>query len=171
MIPQINIGLSAWSSQTTIFYHSECVVLHAILSYDHLQLKNWNHVRHLEFLTNTIGIRQLKCLCQPSNGDMLCVRLTRIIFVCLTCAMCTHVLHEFDLVRGSPTQIMAQIRTSERHHGIDARLLSLKWGIGLEKARDTIKHTTQYNIRSAILPLTRRYRTDLLSQRLKRLST
>jgi len=80
-------------------------------------------------------------------------------------------LHEFDLVRGSTTQIMAQIRTSERHHGIDARLLSLKWGIGLEKARDTIKHTTQYNTRSAILPLTRRYRTDLLSQRLKRLST
>jgi len=72
-------------------------------------------------------------------------------------------LHEFDLVRGSPTQIMAQIRTSERHHEIDARLLSLKWGIGLEKARDTIKHTTQYNIRSAILPLTRRYRTDLVS--------
>jgi len=87
-----------------------------------------------------------------------------------SCDVCA-CLHEFDPVRGSPTQIMAQIRTSERHHGIDARLLSLKWGIGLEKARDTIKHTTQYNIRSAVLPLTRRYRTDLLSQRLKRLST
>jgi len=65
-------------------------------------------------------------------------------------------LHEFDFVQGSPTQLMAQIRTSERHHGVDARLLSLKWGIGLEKARDTIKHTTQYNIRSAILPLTQK---------------
>jgi len=28
-------------------------------------------------------------------------------------------LHEFDFVQGSPTQIMAQIRTSERHHGVD----------------------------------------------------
>jgi len=80
-------------------------------------------------------------------------------------------VHEFDLLQNSPGQIIAQIRTSERHHGIDAKLLSLKWGIGLEKARDTIKHTIQYNIRSVILPLTRRYRTDLLSQRLRRLNT
>ena len=66
---------------------------------------------------------------------------------------------------------MAQIRTSKRHHGVDAELLSLKWGIGLEKAKNTIRHTTQLNVRSALLPLTRRYRTDLLSQRLKRLTT
>jgi len=59
-------------------------------------------------------------------------------------------LHEFDFVQGSPTQIMAQIRTSERHHGIDASLLSLKWGIGLEKAKDTLRNTTQLNIRSAL---------------------
>jgi len=78
-------------------------------------------------------------------------------------------LHEFDF--GSPTQIMAQIRTSERHHGVDASLISLKWGIGLEKAKATLRNTTQLNIRSALLPLTRRYRTDLLSQRLRRLNT
>jgi len=35
-------------------------------------------------------------------------------------------LHVFDFVQGSPTQIMAQIRTSERHHGVDASLISLK---------------------------------------------
>jgi len=34
-----------------------------------------------------------------------------------------------------------------------------------------LKNTTQLNIRSALLPLTRRYRTDLLSQRLRRLNT
>jgi len=79
-------------------------------------------------------------------------------------------LHEFDFVQGSPTQIMAQIRTSERHHGVDVSLNSLKWGIGLEKAKDTLRNTTQLNIRSALLPLTRRYRTDLLSQRLMRLT-
>jgi len=79
--------------------------------------------------------------------------------------------YEFDLLQGSPTHIMAQIRTSDRHHGVDANLLSLKWGIGLEKAKDTLRNTTQLNIRSALLPLTRRYRTNLLSQRLRRLNT
>ena len=60
--------------------------------------------------------------------------------------------------------------TNKRHHGTDATLLSRKWGIGLKTAQDTLKSTTQMNIRSAVLPLTRRYRTDLVSQRLKRLS-
>ena len=79
--------------------------------------------------------------------------------------------HEFDILQGSPTHIISQIRTSERHHGVVAELLSLKWGIGLEKGKNTIKNTTQLNVRSALLPLTRRYRTDLLSQRLRRLNT
>jgi len=34
--------------------------------------------------------------------------------------------YELDLLQGSPTHIMAQIRTSDRHHGVDANLLSLK---------------------------------------------
>jgi len=78
--------------------------------------------------------------------------------------------HDFDRLQGSPMQIIAQILTSERPHGVDASLLSLKWGIGLEKAKNTVQNTTQLNIRSAILPLTRRYRTVLSSQRLRRLN-
>ena len=85
--------------------------------------------------------------------------------------LCLCDFYDFDRLQKSNTHTMAQIRTSKRHHGVDADLLSLKWGIGLEKARNTLKHTTQMNIRSALLPLTRRYRTDLLSQRLKRLTT
>ena len=108
-------------------------------------------------------------------GDIiLCVRLMCVLCVCLTCVYlnCMKCLHEFDLLQGSPTHIIPQIRTSERHHGIDASLLSLKWGgVGLEKAKNTINNTTQLNIRSAVFPLTRRYRTDLLSQRLRRLNT
>ena len=61
--------------------------------------------------------------------------------------------------------------SGERHHGTDPHLLARKWGIGLNKAKQTLECTTQQNIRSAILPLTRRYRTDLLSQRLRRLSS
>ena len=86
------------------------------------------------------------------------------------CDMCLHDFYDFGHLQESSTHDIAQIRTSKRHHGVDADLLSLKWGIGLEKAKNTIKHTTQLNVRSALLPLTRRYRTDLLSQRLKRLS-
>ena len=66
--------------------------------------------------------------------------------------------------------MVADVISNKRHHGTDVNLLSRKWGIGLKKAKDTIAKTTQMNIRSALLPLTRRYRTDLLSQRLKRLS-
>jgi len=82
-------------------------------------------------------------------------------------------LHEFDLLQGSPTNIISQIRTSERHHGVDASLLSLKWGDRTREGKEYDKkhHTTQHNVRSALLPLTRRYRTDLLSQRLRRLNT
>ena len=60
--------------------------------------------------------------------------------------------------------------TNERHHGVKSELLAQKWGIGLEKARQTLKATTQHAVRSAVLPLKRRYRTDLLSQRLRRLN-
>ena len=61
--------------------------------------------------------------------------------------------------------------TDNRHHGMSPELLAQKWGIGIEKAKHTIRGTTQDSIRSAILPLTRRYRTDFMSQRLRRLST
>jgi len=83
------------------------------------------------------------------------------------CDLCLYDFYDFGQLQESS---IAQIRTSKRHHGVDANLVSL-WGIGLEKAKNTLKHTTQMNIRSALLPLTRRYRTDLLSQRRKRLST
>ena len=85
--------------------------------------------------------------------------------------LCLCDFYDFDRLQENHTHTIAQIHTSKRHHGVNADLLSLKWGIGFEKTKNTIKHTTQMNVRSALLPLTRRYRTDLLSQRLKRLNT
>jgi len=76
-------------------------------------------------------------------GDIiLCVRLMCVLCVCLTCVYlnCMKCLHEFDLLQGSPTHIIPQIRTSERHHGIDASLLSLKWG-GLDSRRPRTRLT------------------------------
>ena len=60
--------------------------------------------------------------------------------------------------------------TDKRHHGISADLLARKWGIGIDKATLILQFTTQNTVRSALKPLTRRYRTDLLLQRLRRLN-
>ena len=68
--------------------------------------------------------------------------------------LCLCDFYDFDRLQENHTHTIAQIRTSERHHGVNADLLSLKWGIGVEKAKNTIKHTTQMNVRSAFLPLT-----------------
>ena len=56
-----------------------------------------------------------------------------------------------------------------RHKGpVTPQLLQRQWGIGIETARRTIENTTQLAIRSAVHPLRRRYRTDLLSLHYRR---
>ena len=57
-----------------------------------------------------------------------------------------------------------------RRHGISAHLLARKWGIELDKAKWTLQSATQDNVISALKPLTWRYRTDFLSQRLRLLN-
>ena len=100
----------------------------------------------------------------------MCVSVSELYDVC-SYDLCLYEFYDFGYLQDSSTHDIAQISASKRHHGVDANLLSLKWGIWLEKVKNTLNHTTQMNVRSALLPLTRRYRTDLLSQRLKRLST
>jgi hypothetical protein len=51
-------------------------------------------------------------------------------------------------------------RSNERHSAVTPEILSERWSIGLAQAKQTIKVTTQRGVRSAILPLSRRYRTD-----------
>lgn len=50
--------------------------------------------------------------------------------------------------------------SKERHKKLTAKSISDLWCIGLKRARATIDATTQTGIRSAILPLSRRYRAD-----------
>ena len=49
--------------------------------------------------------------------------------------------------------------TDKQHYGISSYMLSRKWDIGLDKANCNLQSTTQYNVRSALNPLTRRYIT------------
>ena len=129
------------------------------------------------------SIKKGKGLMKPARNVMMTVSSTCPNLCPTTIFRDDKMVHEFDraLANEGISQGLLDERlmsscnvnatfTSERHHGTDPSLLAKKWGIGLQKAKDTLKCTTQLNIRSAILPLTRRYRTDLLSQRLRRLS-
>ena len=48
----------------------------------------------------------------------------------------------------------------ERHRLHTAQSIAEIWNIGLQKAKQTIEASTQNGIRSALMPLTRRYRSD-----------
>jgi len=50
--------------------------------------------------------------------------------------------------------------SNKRHSQVTSEQLSERWNIGLTQAKNTLQVTTQRGIRSAILPLSRRYRTD-----------
>ena len=50
--------------------------------------------------------------------------------------------------------------SNDRHKKLTAESISELWGIGKSRAMATIDATTQFGTRSAILPLSRRYRAD-----------
>ena len=52
-----------------------------------------------------------------------------------------------------------------RHSSVSPQDLSERWLIGLKKAKDTIKNTTQRILRSALLPLAQRYRANRMYER------
>ena len=60
---------------------------------------------------------------------------------------------------------------SDRHSTVSPENLSKKWKIGLETARKTLRVTTQQGIRTAVTPITRRYRVDNLALHRNRLNS
>jgi hypothetical protein len=66
--------------------------------------------------------------------------------------------HDDDITLDVP--LPKTFATSKRHANVTAQELSELWLIGLTQAHETIKVTTQNCIRSAVLPLSRRYRAD-----------
>ena len=56
-------------------------------------------------------------------------------------------------------------QSPSRHSSVSPQDLSERWFIGLKKDKDTIKNTTQQILRSALLPLARRYRADRMYER------
>ena len=60
---------------------------------------------------------------------------------------------------------------TQRHSAVTPERISDIFGCGLETAKATLRVTTQHGVRSAVHPLRRRYRTDLLSLKYRRLGT
>ena len=52
------------------------------------------------------------------------------------------------------------ILSNERNTSITSDQLGHRWNIGMKQAQQTLRVTTQRGVRKAILPLSRRYRTD-----------
>ena len=50
--------------------------------------------------------------------------------------------------------------SNERHSSVMPQDLSERWMIGLDQAHHTLKKTTQFLVRTAVLPLSRRYKAD-----------
>ena len=60
----------------------------------------------------------------------------------------------------SDVQITHTFQSSDRHLYVTAQDLSERWGISISTSTNTSKKTTQKFLRSAVLPLSRRYRMD-----------
>ena len=65
---------------------------------------------------------------------------------------------------------MAMVNTRARHTELSVEEVSRKFGVGLETARKTLKATAQFGIRHAVHPLSRRYWTDVMQSKRKRLN-
>jgi hypothetical protein len=78
---------------------------------------------------------------------------------------------------ASPPRQISQVKTEAqdlppiktfqskgRHSSVSPEDLSKRWQIGLEQSKETLKRTTQRVIRSAVMPLARRYRADRMFQ-------
>ena len=60
----------------------------------------------------------------------------------------------------SDVTITQTFQSSDRHSDVKAQDLSERWGISISTAANTLKKTTQKSLYIAVLPLSRRYRTD-----------
>ena len=69
-------------------------------------------------------------------------------------------LRTVSSTRQQDVPIVPTFQSKSRHSDVTASDLSERWCISLFQATETLKRTTQRFVRSAILPLSRRYRAD-----------
>jgi hypothetical protein len=69
-------------------------------------------------------------------------------------------LGSYDILHEEQIPARRTHINNERHNKLSADTIAELWGIGPKKAKATLRATTQHGIRSAILPLSRRYKAD-----------
>ena len=67
--------------------------------------------------------------------------------------------------------IAAVVGSNGRHHPPTAKNIFMKWDCSVTATKNTLNNRTQEWIWSAVMPLTRRYHMDILSQELRQLRT
>lgn len=145
---------------TTIFFDSRTPTDQELAHCPHIELSSnapWNprDVRfppakhHVEEGHPIHGVHQLQ------RFDLSEARETH-----LTRDMATRLISEIRVAGPADVPIPQTFASDQRHTGVSAKDLSERWFIGLAQATETIKATTQNCVRSAILPLSRRYRAD-----------
>ena len=67
-------------------------------------------------------------------------------------------------------RLASELASKKRHSAITPEEVSRKFNIGIEKAKETLRVTTQRGIRHAVHPLHRRYRVDHMQLNRKRLN-
>ena len=73
---------------------------------------------------------------------------------------------EKDFTTSPPDiPVLPTFQSSNRYSDVSAQDISERWGISLPQAEKTLKATTQFFLRSATLPLSRRYRADRMFHR------
>ena len=78
----------------------------------------------------------------------------------------THLQRNEEVDTGtSDAPTLHTFQSTDRHSDVTASDISERWGISLAQANKTIKSTTQRFLRSATLPLSRRYRADRVFSR------
>ncbi len=65
----------------------------------------------------------------------------------------------------------AAVISNDCHSKVTAKNVSRIWGIGLDTAHKTLRVTTQQGVRTALHPITKRYRVDHLNLHCKRLNS
>ena len=160
---------------TTIFFDSRTPTNHELATCPHVVLSSpneWNP-RDVQFPDPVHHLAEGQSICkifrsQTQTESVFDMSTLNLDSRAITCVISDRLIAEIqvqddDLPLDVP--LPKTFATSKRHTGITAQELSERWLIGLAQAHETIKVTTQNCVRSAVLPLSRRYRADRVFQK------
>ena len=84
----------------------------------------------------------------------------------ISCTMTERLLATVNVEGDVPdVPVPKTFAATKRHSSVTAQELSERWFIGLAQAHETVKVTTHNVTRSAVLPLSRRYRADRIFEK------